>query len=311
MTNKLLITGGCGFIGTNLIAKIQAKGNYDIRVLDNLSIGSKENLSDFSDIEFINGDIRDSKAVLKALDGVTCVIHLAADTRVIDSIKDPLFNFDVNVSGTINILNQMRKNGVTKIINASTGGAILGDVKPPVNEYMLPEPVSPYGASKLSVEGYLSAFSNSYGFNAVSLRFSNVYGPRSWHKGSVVAHFFKNILSGKDLTVYGDGWQKRDYIHVHDICEGIYQILNDDIIGVYQLGSGMPVSINQLIAYIRETVGQDFPFKVHYKDFRSGELLHSWCDIKKAKETFGFDPKLNISTGLKQTWKWFENSLLN
>ena len=193
---RLLITGGCGFVGANLIAYLNRTTSHDIPVLDNESLGKRQHIAGMR-AEFIHGDIRDRDCLDAALKGVDAVVHLAADTRVIDSIDDPSHNFDVNVAGSFCLLQAMRAAGVRHLVNASTGGAILGEATPPVNEEMVPRPLSPYGAAKLAVEGYCSAFAASYGLKPVSLRFSNVYGPRSFHKGSVVAAFMKRILAGR------------------------------------------------------------------------------------------------------------------
>lgn len=308
-TGRILITGGCGFIGVNLIAWLRRAGMDAIRVLDNEILGKRSHLDEFPGTEFVPGDIRDREVVLAALDGVDCVVHLAADTRVMDSIADPAFNFDVNTAGTFNVITAMRERGVTRMINASTGGAILGEVDPPSHERMLPMPASPYGASKLAVEGYLSAFSQSYGFRAASLRFSNIYGPRSYHKGSVVAHLFKTALAGREFTVYGDGEQKRDYIHVNDICEGILQAYRREASGVYQLGTGHPTTLNELIALAREVMGPEHPLPVRYEAYRSGEIRNTWSDISKAKAELDFNPAIGLEEGLRETWTWFLNDI--
>lgn len=305
---KLLITGGCGFVGLNLIADLVSRGEYFIRVLDNEILGKRQYLEEFPDVEFVAGDICKKDDLRLALKDISTVIHLAADTRVIDSIENPSFNFDVNVCGTFNLLQTMREVGVTNIINASTGGAILGDAVPPVNEAMLAKPLSPYGAGKLAIEGYLSAFSGAYGFNAVSLRFSNIYGERSWHKGSVVAHFFKQILNSNPLKVFGDGSQLRDYVHVSDICCGIREVLDREITGIFQLGSGVPVSINELIEKMKTVVGEDKQIDVEYHSFRDGEILHTWSDITLARKVLRFNPSVSLEDGLTTTWAWFCNS---
>ena len=194
--HRILITGGCGFVGSNLVEALQGGPNApEIRVFDNESLGKRDRRHEGLDVEFVSGDLRDAEAIRLAISGVDAVIHLAADTRVVDSVANPTHNFDVNVVGSFNLLMAMREAGVTRIINASTGGAIIGNAEPPVREEMVPSPLSPYGASKLAVEGYCSTFAHAYGFQATSLRFSNVYGPRSYHKGSVVATFFKKISS--------------------------------------------------------------------------------------------------------------------
>jgi UDP-glucose 4-epimerase len=305
---SVLITGGCGFIGSNLIKLLRERESCSIRVLDDESTGSKRDIDAF-DVEVIHGDIGDAKLVQKALAGVDVVVHLAADTRVIDSIADPEKNFRTNVLGTFNLLCRMREGGVTRIVNASTGGAILGEIEPPAHEEIAASPLAPYGASKLAVEGYCSAFAGAYGFSAMSLRFSNVYGPRSYNKGSVVAHFFKRILAGEDVVVYGDGSQTRDYVFVEDLCEGIVRAMKSEGSGVFQLGTGKPTSINELLELIKQVVGSGFPFAARYEDFRPGELRHTWCDITKARRALGYDPKTPVRDGLARTWAWFREAM--
>ena len=304
--NKMtvLITGGCGFIGSNLINYLTNIGGYRIRVIDNLSLGSKEAVSGY-DVDFIEGDILDEISVNRALDSVDIVVHLAAHTRVIESIDNPALNFKTNVIGTYELLTACRQKGITNIINASTGGAILGEATPPINEDMVAKPMSPYGASKLAAEGYCSAFNHSYGMKASSLRFSNVYGPRSYHKGSVVAHFYKEIIKGNDLVVYGDGTQTRDFVFIEDLCNGIILALKAERPDVYQLGSGKPTSINQLIDLIKEVVNDEYSFNVVYKDSRQGEIKHTWTDIAKARKYLSYDASMDLVKGLEMTWQWF------
>ena len=301
---KFLVTGGCGFVGVNLSHYLVQAG-HSVRVLDNMRLGSPDHLEGL-EVELIEGDIRDVPTVERAVDGVDAVVHLAADTRVIPSIEDPKFNFDNNVIGTFNLIEAMRAAGIKRMVNASTGGAILGDVTPPVHEGMVPEPISPYGASKLACEGYLSAYAGSYGMQAASLRFTNVYGPRSFHKGSVVAHFIKQILAGKELVVYGDGSQARDYIYVDDLCQGILACIDRGAAGVIQLGTGIPTPLNDLIAVLRDVAGQDgISFDVRYEDWRPGEIRHTYGLIDKAREVLEFDPRVKLEDGIRTTWKWF------
>jgi len=300
---NLLVIGGAGFIGTNLISRLGTMPDMRVRVLDNESLGRREHLGAFGG-EFVCGDIRDRDTVHAALDGVDAVVHLAADTRVIESIADPARNFDVNVQGTFTLLEAMRARGVRRLVNASTGGAILGEVSPPVHEEMVPRPVSPYGASKLAAEGYCAAYSGSFGFHTLSLRFSNVYGPRSFHKGSVVAAFFKRVLQGETLVVYGDGSQVRDFVFVEDLCDGIVRGLSSSTSGVIQLGSGRPVSVTALIDAIRQAVAPH-PVEVRYEPARAGEVHATWCDISKARRELGFEPSTPLADGLAKTWRWF------
>ena len=188
--DRILITGGAGFIGRNLVTKMARTGDYEIVVFDNESSGDRRAV-DLEGVTFIHGDIRNRNELRSSLKGITGVVNLAADTRVLDSIENPEVNFDVNVTGTFNLLVEAKEAGVRTIINASTGGAIIGEATPPVHEDMPAMPLSPYGASKLANEGYMSAFAGAYGMRTISLRFSNVYGSGSFHKGSVVGSFLQ------------------------------------------------------------------------------------------------------------------------
>lgn len=299
---KVLITGGAGFIGRHLADWLAGSGDYEVTVYDNESLGDRRHL-DLDRVRFVHGDLRDEAHLRKALDGQEVVVHLAADTRVIDSIEDPANNFDNNVVGSFNLLQLSRELDVRRVIAASTGGAILGDVEPPVHERMAPEPTSPYGASKLMLEGYLSAFASSYGLSTCALRFSNIYGPRSFHKGSVVAHFYKRILAGEPLVVYGDGSQARDFLYVGDLVEAIRSAMESDALGAYQLGSGEPTTVNELLGLMHEVVGREL--EVQYEDFRPGEVRKTWCDITKARESLTFNPRTPLAEGLRVTWGWF------
>lgn len=299
---RVLITGGCGFVGANLVSALNGLGDWSIRVLDNESLGKREHLGDFGG-EFVKGDISDAETVDRCVEDVDAVVHLAADTRVIDSIENPRFNFEVNVAGTLNILEAMRRHRKTKLVNASTGGAIIGHAVGPVNESMVPAPIAPYGAAKLAVEGYCGAYSACYGVTAVSLRFSNLFGPRSFHKGSVVAAFFKNMLAGRPLTVFGDGTQVRDYVSVGDICAGIVTALNRPVSGPIQLGSGRPTELNTLIELMRKVTKLD-PV-VDYQPARVGEIHSTYCDVSRARAQLDFRPAEDITAALTETWQWF------
>ena len=302
---RLLITGGCGFIGINLIAYLGRQKRHRLLVLDNLSAGRKENLSEF-DVEFVEGDICDVALVNRLMPGVDAIVHLAADTRVLDSVENPDFNFQVNVVGTYRLLAAARAHGIERFVMASTGGAIVGEVTPPVREDMVPRPISPYGASKLCGEAYCSAFAGAYGMKTVCLRFSNVYGPRSFHKGSVIAHFFKQILQGNALRVFGDGEQTRDFVYVDDVSAGIASALSLEKGGnAYQLGTGAETSVNELIRMMRTCTGNAGTFSVVYKPARKGEVLRNYCDTALARKELGYAPQVDLREGLAKTWEWF------
>lgn len=303
---RMLITGGLGFIGSNLIKQLDLE-KYHVTVLDNLSNTAESGVESIVDV--IEGDIRNENDVARATANQNIVVHLAAHTRVIDSIEDPALNFDINVRGTFNVLEGMRKNGVMTIVNASTGGAILGEVEPPVHEGIVANPAAPYGASKLAAEGYCSAYSQSYGMQALSLRFSNIYGRYSRNKASVVAAFIKAIVKDRSITIYGDGTQIRDYLFVDDLAHGIVQAIESGVSGVYQLGSGIPTDLNTLVELMRSVLPYDF--KVANEDFRAGELRHTYCNIDKAAKAFGFSPATNLPEGIRLTWTWFKEEGLD
>jgi UDP-glucose 4-epimerase len=303
---RFLITGGAGFVGTNLVEYLNRSGSHQITVLDNESVGRFDHLAGL-DVNFIHGDIRERQLLDNLLPGHDAVIHLAADTRVMDSIENPSYNFDVNVHGTFQLLEAARQTGITRFVAASTGGAIIGAAEPPVHEDMPPRPLSPYGASKMTMEGYLSAYEGSYGFKSVALRFSNIYGPRSFHKGSVVAAFMRRALNGKPLTVYGDGSQTRDYLYVGDLVKGIAAAVDAGVSGVYQLGCGQPHDLNDLIRRIEAVMGlSPGELPVRYEDFREGEIIHTWCKVGNARQAFGFSPETSLDEGLARTWSWFQ-----
>ncbi len=307
---NILITGGCGFIGINLISYLHRHTSHKLSVLDDLSLGNKQALDEFN-VQFFKGDIRNSELVTSILEQqeIEGIIHLAADTRVLDSIENPGFNYDVNCTGTFRLLEAARNLNVARFVLASTGGAIIGDAIPPVHEEMVPRPISPYGASKLVGEAYCSAFAGAYGLKTVSLRFSNVYGPRSFHKGSVVAHFLKQIVQNKPLVIYGDGSQTRDFVFVDDLCAAIENALSVDEGGlVCQLGSGIETSVNLLVELIQDVVGNDYHVAVEFENARTGEVLRNYGNISYARKTLGYDPKINLDEGLVSTWDWFKSN---
>jgi UDP-glucose 4-epimerase len=306
MSISYLVTGGAGFIGANLIRRLTAP-DVRIRVLDNLSAGHRSDLAGLP-VEFIQGDIRDADIVNRAVDGIQTVIHLAAHTNVVESIKNPELNFDNNVQGTFNLLKASVLHGVGRFIFASTGGAIVGEVIPPVHEDMPPHPLSPYGAGKLAGEGYCSAFYGTYGLKTISLRFSNVYGPFSYYKSSVIAKFFRQVQVGEPIVVFGDGEQTRDFIYVGDLCQGIITALETPLpFGqAIQLGSGRETSINEMLKLLRQVVGNDgFP-PTRYDPPRQGEIQHNYLSIARAEKYLNFSPVTDLQTGLYQTWAWFQ-----
>jgi UDP-glucose 4-epimerase len=298
-----LVTGGCGFIGVNLVSRLVGRGAR-VRVFDNLSLGKREDVEHLG-IELRVGDIREYEVLKKVCEGIDVVVHLAAHTRVVESVSQPELNFEINAIGTMNVLRACRDAGVKKVIFASTGGAILGEQEPPVHEGMVPRPVSPYGAGKLAGEAYCSAFCGSYGLNTVALRFSNVYGPYSYHKGSVVAQFFRNIMQGEPLVVYGDGQQTRDFLYVDDLVDAVLLADKSETPGeVFQIASGRETSIRELLATMTAIL-PNVKLDVRYEPARAGEIVRNYASIEKARRLLGYDPQTRLDDGLRNTWGWF------
>ncbi len=304
--NKLLLTGGCGFIGSNLVKKLEQK-NYDVIILDNLSKGSLDYIKDCK-ARFIEADIRDQKTVAEAMQGVYGVIHLAAFGSVVESVESPEENFDINVRGTFNILNQCRKAGVQQVIFASTGGALIGNTPPPVNENSLPQPISPYGSGKLCGEAYCCSFAHAYDMNITALRFANVIGPVSWHKKGAVTAFMKSILNNQKITIYGDGTATRDFLFIDDLCNGIIQAYEKNLPGFtpVHLASGKEVSVRSLAQSICEVAGvSNYPIELLPR--RPGEVEKNFGDYSLARQLFDFQPSTSLKEALSITWEWFKD----
>ena len=298
----ILITGGCGFIGTNLAEYLSGKG-YRVRILDNLSSSSQvwtvNPPPTQQTAELIIGDIRDKDMVNQALKGVDAVVHLAAHTSVVGSLENPEENWDININGTLNLLEACRQNRVDKFIFASSNAAV-GEQTPPIDERTIPRPLSPYGASKLAGEALCSAYYHSFGLKTISLRFSNCYGPYSDHKSSVIARFMGWAREGKPLIIYGDGNQTRDFIHVVDVCQAIYLSLMtlDFYSEVFQIASGVETTINELAEMIKVVIREELP--INHEPERKGDIKRNYADISKAKATLGFRPKVELREGLKR-----------
>lgn len=301
-----LITGGAGFIGANLIRALPRTG-ITLRILDNLSSGRAQDL-DSLPVELVVGDIRDRELVNRVMTGVQVVIALAAHTGVVPSVHNPGEDMSVNVGGTLNLLEAAVRHRVERFIFASTGGAIVGDAVPPVHEDMPPRPLSPYGAGKLAGEGYCAAYWGSYGLKTVPLRFSNIYGPFSYHKGSVIAKFFRQVQAGQELTIFGNGGQTRDFLYVGDLCRAILAAVTAELpFGrPIQLGTGLETDLNTLVQLMRQVVGEDLFPPVRYVSSRPGEVHRNFMNISRARKFLDFDPATDLTTGLRKTWQWFQ-----
>ena len=253
---KILITGGAGFIGTNLALQLASKKN-EVYLLDNLSItGNLEFLKVYENIILCKGDLKDREFVSSVIANKDFVIHLAAHTYVRESVTNPSFNFEENAVSTFYLLEACAKEGIKHFVFASTG-AVIGSEPPPIHEKMPQNPISPYGASKLVGESYCRVFSQIRDMPCTVFRFSNVYGPYSMHKTSVVSKFVKRILNDQEIEIYGDGTQTRDYLYIENLCELFFKVFETDYkFNVFQVASGIETPLNDLIDLLEKKLGK-------------------------------------------------------
>lgn len=304
----VLITGGCGFIGANLVRFLRRHTPWSVRVLDDLRAGRREHVpDDLAEVRI--GDVADPSTLDAALAGVDAVIHLASQTGVAPSVADPLRDFEGNTLTTFRALEGCRRRGIGRLVFASSGAAV-GEVAPPIHEELVPRPLSPYGAGKLAGEGYCHGYASSFGMHTVALRFSNVYGPFSPHKNNAVPNFIKRCLRTEPIEIFGDGSQTRDFIYVDDLCDGIVGgVTAQDVAGeVFQLGTGVETSIAELAELVRDAAGGGGD--IRFAPRRAGEVYRSRVDITKARRLLGFDPSTELSEGLAATVAWYREHWL-
>lgn len=311
---RIFITGGAGFIGANFVKYLLDKGDFKITVYDNLSTGSRTNLDKAvgdskkkGEIRVIKADILDFAKLKKAIKGHEAVVHLAAHTSVVESLGNPSENLYLNSTGTFNVLEAARKNRIGRFIFASSNAAV-GEQIPPLDEEMMPRPLSPYGVGKLYGEALCRVYFYSYGLKTVSLRFANAYGPYSGHKSSVIAKFIKNAWQGKPLEIYGDGRQTRDFIHVKDVCQAVYLSLDsyysvsNKVWGeVFQIATAKETRIIDLADITKRSISllEKKPIKLIFKKKRKGEMIRNYSNIKKAKKFLGFKPQIELKKGIR------------
>jgi UDP-glucose 4-epimerase len=321
---KWLITGGCGFIGTNLIRHLRGKGGQSIRVFDDLSVGRFEDLAAVSDVfeadpsacefpspdgfvQLMIGDIANAEELDAAVRSADVVVHLAANTGVLPSIENPRGDCLTNVVGTLNALEAARRHGVGHFVFASSG-AVLGEQQPPIHEALVPKPLSPYGASKLAGEGYCAVYAACFGIKTSALRFGNVYGPGSALKGSVVAKFIKQALRGETLVIFGDGAQTRDFIYIDDLVDAVFRAASLQEGGeVFQIATSRQTTVSEIAGMlsdlVREMTGR--AVAVEHAQPRTGEILHNYADISKAQRVLGWSPTRSLREGLRETVRWY------
>jgi len=305
---KYLVTGGAGFIGSNIVDALLRRGEY-VRALDNFSTGKPQNLVGLDGkIEFIEGDIRDLDRVREAVKGMDYVFHQAALPSIPRSISDPITTNEVNITGTLNVLVASRDAKVKRVIYAASSSAYGDNPTLPKREDMPARPISPYGISKYAGEQYCQIFTEIYGLETVCLRYFNIFGPKqdphSPYSG-VISIFIKAYLCGVPPKRYGDGEQSRDFTFVANAVRA--NLLACDVEGaagqVFNIACGQRTTINELACLIRELLESDIE-PVHVAQ-RSGEILHSLADISKAQTVLGYDPKVDLTVGLMKTIDWF------
>jgi len=305
-----LVTGGAGFIGSHLVERLFQSGEK-VRVLDNFSSGSRENLKPFSDkIELVEGDIRDFWTVTQAVEGVDFILHQAALTSVQRSIKNPLTTNEVNINGTLNILEAGKIHKIKRLVYASSS-SVYGDTPTlPKAETMTPNPISPYAISKLAGEEYCQVFYRVYGLETVCLRYFNVFGPRqnplSEYAG-VIPRFILALINGQKPNIFGDGEQSRDFTYVENVVQAnLEACLKEAVSGeIINIACNQRFTLNQLWNTLTKITGKKLePF---YTDPKPGDIRHSLGDISKAKKLLGYEAKIDFEEGLSKTVEYYKN----
>lgn len=310
---RYLVTGGAGFIGSHIAERLVELGE-DVRVLDNLSTGSLNNLKHVAGYEFIHADLQDAAKVAEAVRGVDVVIHQAALASVPRSIAHPLDTHHACVTGTVTLLDACRKAGVRRVVYAASSSAYGNQPVMPKTEAQLPQPLSPYAAAKLACELYCEAFSHSYGLETVRLRYFNVFGPRQDPNSpysAVIPLFVSALLKGERPKIFGDGTQSRDFTYVGNVVNAnIRAACTPNISGrVYNTACGGSLNLIDLLQAICLQLGK--PFDPEFFPARTGDVLHSWADISAAERELGYKPEISLKEGLRRTVAWYAQQAAN
>ncbi|MEA2033598.1 MAG: SDR family oxidoreductase [Euryarchaeota archaeon] len=304
---KLVITGGAGFIGSNIAEELLKEKDNEIIIVDDLSTGKMANLRKFDqNINLVRGSITDLNLLKAVFKGVDYVFHQAAIPSVPRSIKDPIASNNANVNGTLNVLVAAKDCDVKKVVYASSS-SVYGDTPElPKREDMTPNPLSPYAVTKLLGEYYCNVFNDIYGLKTVSLRYFNVYGPRQdpySDYAAVIPKFINRVSENKPPVIYGDGEQTRDFTFVKDVVSANILAAKSDAEGVYNIANGNRISINELANMIMKFIGNNLT-SIH-DDPREGDIKHSLADISEAKKNLGYEPGYSLEEGLRGTIEWF------
>ncbi len=305
---KILITGGAGFIGSNVADMLIAK-KHDAVIIDNLSSGFEYNVN--KEAKLIKADITDFDKIEKIFneEKPEIIYHFAAQIDVRKSVSDPIFDAKTNIMATLNLIKLSNDFKIKKFIFSSTGGAIYGDTDDrPTKEEHSEWPLSPYGIAKLATDKFLNFYYEIFGLKYVSLRYGNVYGPRQnpYGEAGVVAIFLNKMLKNEQPIINGDGKQTRDYTYIDDVVKAnILALENIDKIGIYNVGTSIEISVNDLFTEINKNFGGKF--KEIHGPAKLGEQKTSCLNYEKIKKDMGFEPEINFSEGIKKTYEWFKN----
>jgi UDP-glucose 4-epimerase len=301
---KTLVTGGAGFIGSNLVQRLLKEG-HDVTLLDNLSSGYRINLRPFPEVRLLIGDVRDPSIVKQAVNGVEVVFHLAASVGNTRSIEHPMIDAETNVLGTLNVLESARRNRIRKIVFSSSAG-IFGELKTlPIREDHGVEPDSPYGATKLCAEKLCLAYAKLYDLEAICLRYFNVFGLNQRYDayGNVIPIFAHKLVFSQPITIFGDGEQTRDFINVRDVANANYLAgMSQGVSGAFNLGSGSRVTINELVRQMESVSG--LSTQTIRGNPRRGDVRHSLADISAIRSAIGFEPQVSLEEGLREYINW-------
>ena len=312
ISTKVLVTGGAGFIGSNLADGLLAQG-AKVVVIDNLVTGFRENLEEIKgEFDFVEGDLNDPSALAKALDGVEIVFHEAALPSVPRSVSNPEETHQACVNGTFNLLVRAKENGVRRIVYAASSSAYGDQETLPKVETMPAKPLSPYAAAKLTGEYYCSVFTNVYGLETLSLRYFNVFGPRqnpSSQYSGVISRFIDALMKDERPTIYGDGEQTRDFTYIENVIDAnIKAAQTPNGIGqTANVANGERVSLNQLLDVMKRVTGKDSIEAVHEPE-RNGDVKHSQADNTRAREWFGYQKLVGLEEGIERTIEWWKQS---
>ncbi len=312
--SKYLVTGGAGFIGSNIAEALVQRGDT-VRVLDNLSTGFTHNLDAF-DVELVEGDITDAATVARAMEGIDFVFHQAALASVPRSVKDPLATNDACVTGTVNVLHEAKKAGVKRVVYAASSSAYGDQPFMSKRESDLPAPLSPYAVAKLAGEYYCHAFWQTYGLETVCIRYFNVFGPRQ-DPGSpysaVIPLFITALLEGRRPVIYGDGEQTRDFTFIKNVVHGNLLAASakaEDVAGkTFNVANGKSISLNQMLSQLNTLLGTDV--QPVFEDARVGDVRDSLADISNARQFLGYEPVVTFDDGLKQSIEFYKSLLVS